>query len=109
MCKCSTDNPYYVAKMFTDLWLGLHSLTSHLTCTFAAGTDFEAFRMNITFASGEEEVMVVVPLKDDVFPEQIFESFEVTLGASPGVLIGSPSFVNFTITDDDPPLPGKLF
>ena len=62
--------------------------------------------MDITFAPNEREVMVVVPLRDDVFPEQEFENFEVTLGASPGVLIGSPSFVNFTITDDDLPLPG---
>ena len=79
-------------------------MTSH----FAAGADFEVFRMNINFASGEREVMVVVPLRDDVFPEVEFENFEVALGASPGVLIGSPSFVNFTITDDDPPLPGEL-
>ena len=64
--------------------------------------------MEVVFSPGETELMVAVPLKDDVFPEQEFEHFEVVLSASPGVLIGSPSFVNFTITDDDPQLPGML-
>ena len=62
--------------------------------------------MDVTFLSGVTEVMVSVPLLDDAFPEREFENFEITLSASPGVLIGSPSFVNFTIVDDDPPLPG---
>ena len=71
-----------------------------------AGQDFQAVKMDVTFLSGVTEVMVSVPLLDDVFPEQEFENFEIALSASPGVLIGSPSFVNFTIVDDDPPLPG---
>ena len=71
-----------------------------------AGEDFQSVKMDVTFLSGVTEVMVSVPLIDDVFPEQEFENFEVVLSASPGVLIGSPSFVNFTIVDDDPPLPG---
>ena len=62
--------------------------------------------MDVTFLSGVTEVMVSIPLLDNVFPEEEFENFEVVLSASPGVLIGSPSFVNFTIVDDDPPLPG---
>ena len=71
-----------------------------------AGEDFQAVKMDVTFLSGVTEVMVSVPLIDDPFPEQDFETFEVVLSASPGVLIGSPSFVTFTIMDDDPPLPG---
>ena len=63
--------------------------------------------MVVFFSPGETEVMVSVPLIDDVFPEQEFEHFEVALSSSPGVLIGSPSFVNFTIMDDDPPVPGR--
>ena len=71
-----------------------------------AGEDFQAVKMDVTFLSGVTEVMVSIPLLDNVFPEEEFENFEVVLSASPGVLIGSPSFVNFTIVDDDPPLPG---
>ena len=71
-----------------------------------AGEDFQAIKMAVTFLSGVTEVMVSVPLLDNAFAEQEFENFEIALSASPGVLIGSPSFVNFTIVDDDPPLPG---
>ena len=84
-------------------------LSASLACIFlpsTAGQDFQAVKMDVTFLSGVTEVMVSVPLLDDVFPEQEFENFEIALSASPGVLIGSPSFVNFTIVDDDPPLPG---
>ena len=74
-------------------------------CT--VGVDFEAVSTEVMFLPGETEAMVSVPLRDDAFPEPQFESFEAVLGASPGVFIGSPSFVSFTIRDDDPPLPSE--
>ena len=57
------------------------------------------------FSPDQEEIVVPIPLVDDVFPEET-EQFEVILEASPGVFVDSPARALVTIRNDDPDLPG---
>ena len=59
----------------------------------------------VEFSANQVDVVVSVPLVDDVFPEGL-EEFEVILLASPGVFIDSPASAIVRILNDDPDLPG---
>lgn len=60
----------------------------------------------VEFSANQVDVIVSVPLVDDVFPEEL-EEFEVILSASPGVFIDSPASAIVRILNDDPDvLPG---
>ena len=62
----------------------------------------------VEFSANQVEVVVTIPLVDDVFPEEQ-EEFEVILEASPGVFIDSPASATVSILNDDPDLPGNKF
>ena len=65
--------------------------------------------MDVEFPAGTDSMVVSVPFTtDDIFPEED-KVFEVYLGASPGVYISPIAYVNVTIENDDPPLPGKYW
>ena len=70
------------------------------------GDDFEEVNGTFEIVADQTDVVVTVPLVDDVFPEEV-EQFEVVLLASPGVFISSPASAIITILNDDPNLPGK--
>ena len=74
--------------------------------TFTVAEDFEVVNVLVEFSANQVEVVVTIPLVDDVFPEEQ-EVFEVILEASPGVFIDSPASANVTILNDDPDLPGN--
>ena len=67
--------------------------------------DFEDVDQLFGFSADQREIVVSIPLVDDVFPEET-EQFEVILEASPGVFIDSPARALVTIFNDDPELPG---
>lgn len=72
----------------------------------ADGTDYFAVDVELVFRSEEVSKMVQIPLaNDDIFPEAN-KTFEVYLGASPGVFISPIGYVSAIILNDDPPLPG---
>lgn len=73
--------------------------------TISASEDFEVVDVLVEFSANEVDVVVSIPLVDDVFPEEL-EEFEVILSASPGVFIDSPASVIVRILNDDPDLPG---
>ena len=64
--------------------------------------------LSIEFASEQREIVVEVPLINDVFPEEL-EKFEVHLSACPGVFVDSPSCATIEILNDDPDLPGTYY
>lgn len=68
--------------------------------------DFQAVDAAFEFLAGQTEVVVSIPVIDDVFPEET-EQFEVILTASPGVFVDSPASAIVSILNDDPDLPGK--
>lgn len=67
-----------------------------------AGSDFTAVNSTVTFADGETQKTVLIPLINDTYPEPQ-ETFTVTLSnPTNGAGLGSPSTVTVWINDDDP-------
>ncbi len=85
--------------------LHVHQLNLHLILLLVI-EDFEEVDGLAEFSPNQEEILVSIPLTDDVFPEEM-EQFEVILAASPGVFVDSPARAVVTILNDDPEFPGK--
>ena len=67
---------------------------------FIVGSDLFHANKTASFSSGQSFVDVSFSVRDDSIIEQD-EVFGVRLVSSPGLNIGTPSSVEFTIIDDD--------
>jgi hypothetical protein len=71
--------------------------------TAQAGTDYTATSGTLTFAAGETQKALTVPILNDAVPEST-ETFTVTLSnPTGGAALGSPQTATVTIVDDDTP------
>jgi len=69
--------------------------------TAQAGTDYTATSGTLTFAAGETQKALSVPIFNDGIPEPA-ETFTVTLSnPTGGAVLGSPQVATITIVDDD--------
>lgn len=70
--------------------------------TATAGADFTSTSGTLTFADGQTEATINIPILQDVLYDPA-ESFTVTLSnPTGGATLTSPSTINVTINDDDP-------
>lgn len=65
-----------------------------------AGQDFNAVSETLTFAAGETQKEIAVPIFNDGLSEQP-EKFSVMLSSPSGATLGFPSVASVTIADDD--------
>ena len=73
---------------------------------YVVSEDFQCVSLRLEFLPNESNLIITIPLINDIFPEET-EEFEVFLSASPDVFIDSPAYARVVILDDDPDFEGR--
>ena len=84
------------------------SFVSFITVIIIVSEDFEGVSQQYEFLPNESNLIITIPLVNDIFPEET-EEFEVFLSASPGVFIDSPAYARVVVLNDDLDLQGRDF
>ena len=97
--ELTSDNAA-IGKSFRFCYISL------ITYNYVVSEDFEGVSQKFEFLPNESNLIITIPLVNDIFPEET-EEFEIFLSSSPGVFIDSPAYARVVILNDDPDLEGR--